>query len=187
MSFAFFRRLALTLSFALAVVSVQSPARADAVDDALALFTTDSFNDTTKAIEGLVASGNANTLPILRALADGKLLYDPASKAVFYKDDAGSLLDAKTAAPASADTSSLKAVRLNNRLRRAVEAARGGLALLAPEPERRRTAAEAVFKSRDANALPTLDAAIEKETDARAKAAMELARAAIVVTFPGAS
>ncbi len=187
MGFAFFRRLALTLLLALTVFAIQFPARADAVDDALALFTTDSFNDTTKAIDGLVASGHANTLPILRALADGKLLYDPGSKAVFYKDDAGALLNARTATPSSADASLLKAVRLNNRLRRAVEAARGGLALLAPEPERRRTAAEAVFKSRDANALPTLDAAIGKETDARAKAAMELARAAIVVTFPGAS
>ena len=49
--------------------------------------------------------------------------------------------------------SDLKQVRINNRLRRAIEAAIGGLTLLSPDPKKRLEAAQAVFKSRDA-ALP---------------------------------
>jgi len=39
------------------------------------------------------------------------------------------------------------------------------LTLLAPEPAKRLEAAQAVFKSKDANALPALDQAIAKETE----------------------
>ena len=72
-------------------------------------------------------------------------------------------------------------MRLNNRLRRAVEAALGGLTLLSPDPAKRFEAAQAVFKSRDASALPTLDAALAKETDARVKRALIEARAAVIL------
>ena len=47
----------------------------------------------------------------------------------------------------------LKQVRINNRLRRAIEAALGGLTLLSPDPKKRLEAAQAVFKSRDAALL----------------------------------
>ena len=40
-----------------------------------------------------------------------------------------------------------------------IEAAIGGLTLLAPDPQKRLEAAQAVFKSRDEKALPALDAA----------------------------
>ena len=72
-------------------------------------------------------------------------------------------------------------MRLNNRLRRSVEAALGGLTLLAADPAKRYEAAQAVFKSRDASALPTLDAALAKETDARVKRALTEARAAVIL------
>jgi urea transport system permease protein len=44
-----------------------------------------------------------------------------------------------------------------------------------------------VFKSRDAKALPAIETALAKETDARAKQALALARAAIVVEDSGLS
>src|SRR5262249_23991072 len=78
-------------------------------------------------------------------------------------------------------------VRLNNRLRRIIEAVLGSLTLLAPDPARRLEAAQAVFRSREANALSALDQAIAKETDARVKQAMIEARAAIVLDLCGAS
>src|SRR4030095_16999339 len=62
-----------------------------------------------------------------------------------------------------------------------VEAALGGLTLLAVDPAKRYEAAQAVFKSREAAALPTLDAAIAKETDARVKRALSEARAAVIL------
>src|SRR5262249_42638027 len=66
-------------------------------------------------------------------------------------------------------------------LRRAIEAALGGLTLLAPDPGKRMEAARAVLKSRDAAALPTLETAIGKETNPRVKAALTEARAAVVL------
>ena len=78
-------------------------------------------------------------------------------------------------------------MRLNNRLRRSVEAALGGLTLLAADPAKRYEAAQAVFKSRDASALPTLDAALAKETDSRVKRALNEARAAVILFQADAS
>ena len=63
-------------------------------------------------------------------------------------------------------------MRINNRLRRVIEAALGSLTLLAPDPTKRLEAAQAVFKSRDANALAALDQAIAGETDARVRQAL---------------
>ena len=48
-------------------------------------------------------------------------------------------------------------------------------------------AAAAVFKSRDVSALPALDAALAKESDARIKRALQQARAAIVIFQPSAT
>ena len=59
--------------------------------------------------------------------------------------------------PAPRSTSmpdSASAVRLNNRLRRTVEAALGGLTLLSPDPAKRIAAAQSVFKSHDETVLP---------------------------------
>ena len=91
------------------------------------------------------------------------------------------MLDAATGKPAASAPADLKPVRLNNRLRRTVEAALGGLTLLSADPAKRLEAAQAVFKSRDASALPALDTAIAKETDARVKRALTEARAAVIL------
>src|SRR6185295_12871430 len=52
---------------------------------------------------------------------------------------------------------------------------------LAPDPAKRLEAAQAVFTSRDVNALPTIETALAKETDARVKRALTVARAAIIL------
>src|SRR5262249_28056929 len=76
---------------------------------------------------------------------------------------------------------------LNNRLRRSIDAALGGLTLLAPDPGKRFDAAQAVFKSREESALATVESAIAKETNARVKKALNEARAAIVLTSDSAA
>ena len=151
-------------------------------ETALAGFAANSFDATEKAITAIVASGNPLAAQVLDALAAGRLLVDTESKRVLIRDAAGGLLDAATGQPvAGAAPAGAKPVRLNNRLRRAIEAARGGLSLLAADPDKRFDAAQAVFRSRDAALLPTLDAAIAKETDARVKRALGQARAAIIL------
>lgn len=184
----FHRSLSILALVALVLTGLTHPAMADPVDDALARFSTDKFDDTDKAIEGLVASQAPNGAEIFDALAAGRLLFDPESKAVLIRDAAGALKLAKSgeAAPAELAAKPLKTVRVNNRIRRSVEAARGAFALQAPEPAKRAASAHAVFKSRDASALPAIEAALAKETDASAKEALTAARAAIILVKPDA-
>src|SRR6478672_1467913 len=159
-------------------------ASAQNYEAALAGFTKDSFNDTDSAIGAVAASGNPLALDVIQALQDGRLLF--SGDKVFIKDKAGATLDAATGKPAAAPADAAN-VRLNNRLRRSVEAALGGLTLMSNDPVRRYEAAQAVFKSRDANALATLDAALAKETDGRVKRALSEARAAVILYQASAS
>ena len=173
---------------ALTIAMAGSPVCAAALDEALPHFVADDFSETTDGISKVAASGDARAATIIEALQDGRLLFSAGRKAVFYKDKSGKLVDAATGqAVAGAGPSDLAPVRINNRLRRAIDAALGGLTLLAPDPAKRLEAANAVFKSRDANALDTLNSALEKETDPRVKKAFTEARAAVLLNQPEAS
>ncbi len=172
------RLVAWVLAAVLLVVA--APGYAQTYDDALTKFAADSFNETEAGIAGVAASGNARAIDVIEALSDQRLLFDPATKKIYIREKSGRVLDASTGTEASAPAD-VKTVRLNNRMRRAVEAALGGLTLLSADSGKRYEAAQAVFKSRDAAALPALDAAIAKETSASLKRALIEARAAVVL------
>ncbi|MCC6779848.1 MAG: urea ABC transporter permease subunit UrtB [Hyphomicrobiales bacterium] len=173
------RLMALVLALGLLSAAAAS---AGPYEDALARFTADSFNDTIEGVNGIAASGNPLAAEIIVALQEGRLLFSAETKRVLIKDKQERLVDAATGQPVSAGApSDLAQVRINNRLRRAIEAALGGLTLMAPDPAKRLEAAQAVLKSKDANALPTLDQAIAKESDPRVKRALTDARAAVVL------
>src|SRR5260370_11926782 len=136
-------------------------ARAESFDDALAGFAADSYSDTEKAIEAIAASGTPRAAIVIGGIQDGRLFFNPGARKVFVKTESGTFLDAATGqAVAGENASDLKLVRINNRLRRAIEAALGSLTLLAPDPAKRFEAARAVFRSRDAAALPALHRAL---------------------------
>jgi urea transport system permease protein len=160
-------------------LSANAQGNAQAYEAALNGFTKDSFNDTDGAIGAVAASGSPLALDVITALQDGRLFF--SGDKVFLKESAGAVLDAATGKPAASAPADLKAVRLNNRLRRSVEAALGGLTLMAADPAKRLEAAQAVFRSRDSAALPTLDAALAKETETRVKRALTEARAAVIL------
>ena len=163
-------------------------AQAGPYEDALSRFSADSFDQTIEGINEVVASGNALAAPVITALQEGRLLFSAESKRVFIREQPDQLIDAATGQPAAGPApADLAPVRLNNRLRRIVEAALGGLTLMAPDPGKRLEAAQAVLRSKDANALPALDQAIAKETDARVKPALIEARAAVVLYLDSAS
>lgn len=166
------------------------PALAQSAPDispALAKLATDSYGDTEAALGMLALSGSPQAAAIVDAIKDGRLLVDPQSKTVFLRTPAGVTTDPATGATVTSPPTGLKAVRLNNRVRRAADAAAGALALVSPDAQKRQEAAAAVFKSRDAAALPALDAAIAKESDGKVKAAMAQARAAIIISSSMAS
>src|SRR5437764_14942642 len=116
----------IALVFALGLLGAGAlSANAQSYEAALAGFTKDSFNDTDAAIGAVAASGNPLAVQVVEALQDGRLLF--GGDKVFLRDKSGAILDAATGKPAADAPANLKPVRLNNRLRRSVEAALGSL------------------------------------------------------------
>src|SRR5215210_2116951 len=170
------------------LVAAMLPVHAQTFEEALARFAADSFSETEAAISGIAISGHELAAPVIQALQDGRLQADPASRKVFIKEASGRLLDVATGQPVTGEApANLKTVRLNNRLRRAVEAALGGLTLLSPDAGKRWEAAQAVLRSKDSNALPALETAIGKESDPGLKRLLNDARAAVLLYSPESS
>ncbi len=177
------RKLIARISLVFALLGGLIPAHAAGADLGAALggFAADSFSATGDAIEAVAQSGADRAPTIIEALQDERLLYSPTTKQIIVKSKSGGLEDAASGAAVAAAPDDLKAVRLNNRLRRAVDAAVGALTLMSSNPARRREAAGAVFKSRDEATLPTLQKAIAKETDDTIRTALEQARASVLL------
>jgi urea transport system permease protein len=176
------------LPFAVLLIFVTMlPALAGPFEDAVAKFANDEFSDTDEAIGAIATSGNPLAYPIISALQDGRLMADPDPKRVYISQPDGKNIDAATGAPVLSIPDSAAAVRLNNRLRRAVEAALGSLTLLSSDPAKRLAAAQSVFKSHEETALPVVEGALARETNRSAKQAFLEARAAILLFKPDAS
>jgi urea transport system permease protein len=182
----FYRLGALALSVFL-IAAFALPALAGPFEDAVSKFANDDFADTDEAVGAVATSGNRLAFPIISALQDGRLSADPESRKVFVTQPDGRIVDAATGAAVDKLPDNAAAVRLNNRLRRTVEAALGGLTLLSPDPAKRIQAAQSVFKSHEETALPVIDAALAKETSKGAKQAFIEARAAILLFKSDAS
>ncbi|MFK8251185.1 urea ABC transporter permease subunit UrtB [Ancylobacter terrae] len=151
------------------------------ISAALGRLATDKYDDTEAALGQLAVSGSPAAAAVVAALGDGKLVFSPSARTVFIRDAAGGLVDPATGQAVAAAPADVKPVRVNNRIRRAVDAATGTLTLASPDPAKRLEAAASVLKSRDAAALPAIEAVLAKETDPKVKSALTLARAAIIV------
>jgi len=163
------------------------PVYADEATLVLKRLATDNYADIESGIAALAASGLPSSETVLNALGDSRLNYRPSDKALFYKDTSGQWMDAATQSPVTETPTGLKPVKLNNRVRRALEAALGSMTLMSADPQKRIAAAEAVFKSRDLATLAALESMIAKEKDALVKRHFEQARAAILILKPDAS
>ena len=156
-------------------------ARAQSADAAIAKMASGDFADLESGITELAASGSSKASAIFEALTAGRLFIRADAKGLVIKDAADKASDAATGEPVT-DAGGLDPVRLNNRVRRALEAAAGSMTLVSADPAKRLAAAQSVFKSKDPNALAAVEEAIGKETDPKIKAAFEEARAAIFLT-----
>ena len=164
-----------------------APVQAGPYEDALAGFTEGSYGKSEAAIDAVAASGNPLAEKVLGALQDRRLHFNAETGKVYFSDLSDALFDAETGQPVAGGTpAGLTLVRVNNRLRRAIQAAVGGLTLMSTDPGKRFDAAQAVFKSKDESALPALDKAIAKETHETIKRALEQARAAVILSQEGA-
>ena len=166
----------------LAVLLLAVPAaRADT--DLLPL-ASNSFADVQRGVEALAVSGDARAADILAALQAGQLYVLP-DRTLVIRREGQPAVDAATGKPT--DAAGGRAVRQNNNVRVAVTAALGTLRLVSPDANQRADAAESVFHTRDAAAVPALDHAIAVEKDAGVKRVMLQAKAAAQLTAPGAS
>jgi urea transport system permease protein len=175
------RRVRAALLAVVVIVASACPAAAGPFEDTVAKFANGSFADTGEAIDALAISDNPQAFPIIDALQNRRLMADPASKLVFFTDAAGKIVNAATGATIAAAPAGANAVRVNNRLRRAIEEALGNLTLSSPDPQKRVAAAQTVFKTHDEASLPAIESALAKETNAAAKSALAQARAAIIL------
>jgi urea transport system permease protein len=178
---------ALTLSLALVLITpLAGRAQPANLEAALNHLLEDSYSETIAAIDEIARSGTPNAAQVLEALAAERLYFSAERKVVLFQDASGAWFDALSNKPAAA-IADLAPVRLNNRVRSAVQSALGGLEILSPAADKRRAAAAALLKSREPRALPTLATAIANERDAGIRGLMEETRAAIVLGNPDAS
>ncbi|WP_038971340.1 urea ABC transporter permease subunit UrtB [Bradyrhizobium genomosp. III] len=176
-----------SLALSLFLIAFALPALAGPFEDAVAKFANDDYSDTDEAIGVVASSGNPLAFPIISALQDGRLMADPDSKKVYVTGTDGKSIDAATGQAVASVPDSASAVRLNNRLRRSVDAALGSLTLQSPDIGTRLQAAQSVFKSHEETALEAVDGALAKETNRSVKAALGDARAAILLFKPDAT
>ncbi len=117
-------------------------ARAADLAAALEHFAADSYSDTVDGVAAVAASGNPLAARVIQALQDRRLMFSAASKTVYIKDKSDRLIEAATGQPmAGAAPADLAVVRINNRVRRAIDAALGALSssrLIPPSASRRR-------------------------------------------------
>ncbi|MGF7176402.1 urea ABC transporter permease subunit UrtB [Azospirillum doebereinerae] len=147
---------------------------------------TGGYAGTEKGLAQLSEAGDPAAVPVIEALQAGDLYVRKADGVVVIARKAGSdyaLTDPLGGASlGEAPAGAIEKIKVNNALRRAISASLGALTLMSPDAGIRRSAADAVFKSRDATALDALNTALAKEQDSSVRRAMEQARAAITLT-----
>jgi urea transport system permease protein len=170
---------------ALVVASSMTPAAAQTLSfkQTLQQLNVKSYSKKAKAVKALGRTGDPRAVAVLEALAAGLLFARKTDQRVLIlpEDKAKKTLDPLTGKPVAVTAAELRKIRVNNRVRRAVKAALGGLTLLSPDPAVRRKAAQAIFKARDPAALPGLNQALARETDQSLKALLAEARAALIL------
>jgi len=162
-------------------------AHAGSFEDDVALFAARSFAESETAVTHLQVSGNPLAYPIISALKDGRLYAEEDSKKVFIKGPDGKIIDAANGQSVGALPDGAGVVRLNNRLRRTIDAALGSLTLLSPDVSVRVRAAQSVFKNHEESSLAPLDAALKNESNDAARKVLTAARAAVILFKADAS
>ena len=180
-------RSAIALAILVVTIATAGPLRAQALDGAFAKLLSDSFADTTLAIDELAASGTPLSPAILEAMSDRRLFFSQSTKTIVYRDRAGSPFDGGTGKAIASPPADLTTVRINNKLRGQIEAALANLTVVSSDPVKRLDAAQAAFRSRDLSKRAGIEQALAKENDPGVKKVFGEARAAILLVDPAAS
>ena len=176
-------RFLLILGFLGALMPAPATARGDAFEDAVLALDADSYDAKVQAVDQLAALGDDRAIPILTAMADGRLFARESDGALLIGHKQGrdfrltGALDGQDQGVAS--SRELDKVRVNNRVRGAIKAALGRLQLHNPDAQRRLAAVDDVLRERSPEAAAMLRAALEAETEPQVRAAMAFGVAAM--------
>ena len=164
------------LAWLLALPALAAQAAAPGVDPALlAPLAGDDTDARLQAIAALGQQPGPGAAAVLQALGSDQLYALPDGR-VLIGDGKGQATDAATGAalPMPAEASG---IGINNRLRRAIEAALAGSRLFSDNPQERLAAARRLQQTGDPARLPLLEKALAAEKDAAVRAALEIAQA----------
>jgi urea transport system permease protein len=159
-------------ALALILLTTVLPARADEFATLLPALAGGSFAEKEQAVIALGKLGDERAVMVLTALKDGRLIKAPDGRVLV--SDATKLVDPITGAGVSglaADTA--ERIRVNNRLRGAIEGALGELTLFSPDPAARLAAAQDALRHPSADQAALLEKALAGETDPAIRAAVE--------------
>ena len=129
-----------------------------------------------EAVTTLAASGDAQALALLTALAKGEVQTAGNRVLIVRNDSALDAVTGQTLAPLPAGREDLV---VNNRLRSAIAAALAGLRLLAPEREVRLAAVKELSRGLDPAMLPLVQKALEQEQDPAIRPMLEIVTATL--------
>jgi len=129
-------------------------------------------------IRAFVAQGEAQAAPLLAALADGQL-QTAGERVLIVRDEVA--IDAVTGEKITPLPEAREDVIANNRVRGEIANAVAALRLLAPQRALRVQAVKELETGADAAILPLVRRALEKETDAQIRSALEMIAATIQV------
>jgi urea transport system permease protein len=164
-------RLFECLLIALLLWAVILPARADEFSAFVAALGSESFADKEQAVVGLGKLGEARAIPVLTALRDGRL--EKATDGRVIIAGPPKAIDAVSGAELTDAPNAGQRVRVNNRLRGAIEGALGALTLFSSDPGARLAAAQDALRRPSAEQAELLEKAIATEQAPEIRAAMD--------------
>lgn len=186
--------LAAVLALLACLLLVSAPAQAAVSAESLAQLASGDNNERLEAIDRLGKSGDAQSLAILQALADGRLRGTPNGGVWIIDSGADNTgiaashpaINALTGAhePLPVDASR---ITINNRLRRALSGALATGQLHAPDAATRLAAAQQLRNTTDASLLPMLQQALASEGHDKVKQALAVAQANLELQSPDAA
>jgi len=159
-------------AFVLLAIAGTTSARADEFSTLLPDLASSSFADKERAVIALGRLGDERAVGVMTALKDGRLIKAPDGRILV--SDATRLTDPVTGADVSGvagDTADR--IRVNNRLRGAIEGALGELTLFSSDPVARLAAAQDALRHPFADQAARLEKGIAAEKDPAIRAAME--------------
>jgi len=176
------------LSFLLALmlaVPLAAPASGATLEELVAELPEGDFDDRAAVIQRIAETGNPRAAEILQLLTEGDLEQMKDSGRVVRIESKGRddfAFDVFTGeALGEVGRRDTRRIRVNNNLRRAVDAALGLLRLSSPDIGTRTGAARAMLAAADPEQIPILDRALAREENPEIADLLRLARAASVL------